>query len=176
MTAALLFALAMATPAAAGTWRLLEGDSLEISVGQYRTVLFTLPPERSEEARMLCSLSVRPETAMVEVLLMHQDDWMRWRADAGEVDTLAAARAGSGPLQLPLSGFGDMALVVSNRGNFDPVQVTLSARILHEGTGDTGDPLPSALRIALLLMMMGVIAVAVGALVARWRGSARRRA
>lgn len=164
----MFLALTMIVPAMPGEFTLLQRDTLEIPVAQYRSVNFEVPVEMSTDAMLSGNIIVSPDTASVELILLHIDDYLRWRENAGNVDTLDYASLGSDHFQLNLPGLGSYSLVVSNRGNYVPVSVVMEIRLICSESG-SGDPLPAAMRLTLLLMMLGVIAFAVGSVLVRHR-------
>ena len=151
----------------AGSISLLKQEALEIPVAQYRAVRFALPEHMSENASLQGIISISPDTASTELILLHIDDYMRWRSNVGSVDTLKYLSISSGSFELEVPGLGSYALVVSNRGNFHPVLIILDLDIFYSGSGKTGDPLPAALRLALFLMMVGTVAIAVGSVLSK---------
>lgn len=172
--------LMLLLPAAAhllfcGTIDLLQRESMELPVAQYRTVQFSVPEYQAEDAVLLGDLEVSPDTASLELILVHIDDYMRWERGAGQVDTLAYKRMGSGSFSMELPGLGDYVLVVSNRGNYRPAAAELDLVLDFSGSGDSGDPLPSAMRLALLLMMAGAVAFAIGSVLVNWMNRRKRK-
>lgn len=151
----------------AGSLVLLQQESLEIPIARYRTVRFALQEYQSDSASLNGTVQIYPDTASVELILFHIDDYLRWRNNAGTVDTLGCMSVSSGSFELEVPGLGSYALVVSNRGNYRTVTVILDINVIFTGTGKTGDPLPSALRLALVLMMAGTVAVAVGSVLSK---------
>lgn len=158
-----------------GRISLIETEALGISVGQYRSVMFALQEYQADSARLCGSIEVFPDTSSVELLLFHTDDYMRWRNSSVDVDTLEYLSTSSGEFEMRINGFGSLVLVISNRGNYHPVTVSFDIEVLFAGSGDSSDPLPAALRIALFLMMMGVIAIAVGGVITKYVISHRKR-
>ena len=151
----------------AGSISLLNQEQMEIPVAQYRTVRFALPPHLSERASLRGIINITPDTASIELILLHIDDYMRWRGSTGTVDTLKYLSISSGPFEIEIPGLGSYALVVSNRGNYHPASVILDMDMFFAGSGKTGDPLPAALRLALFLMMAGTAAIAVGSVLSK---------
>jgi len=166
--------LLLSSPAAAGTSRLLEARTVTVPVAGYRTVAFSVPMSQSEGTRLSGDISIDPDTASVELLLLHIDDYLRWRSYAGSVDTLDYVQSVSGSFSLSVPGPGDYQLLLSNRGNYSPVEITVQLQLVYSGTGHSGDPLPSAMRLALLIMMAGVMAYALGSVIARYLWKRRR--
>ena len=158
-----------------GSIFLIGTEDLQISVGQYRSVRFALQEYQADSARLYGSIMVFPDTSSVELLLFHTDDYMRWRNNSVGVDTLDCLRTSSGEYEMRINGFGSLVLVISNRGNYQPVTVSFDIKVLFTGSGESGDPLPSALRIALFLMMVGVIAIAVGGVITKYVFAYRKR-
>jgi hypothetical protein len=158
----------------AGSFILLEGDTLDLDVGRFRGVNFTLQEYEADGAALTGILSLSPDTATVELLLMHQDDFSRWTAGLSPVDTLASARVGSGPFSIEIPRFGWLVLVMSNRGNVSPVRVGYSLEVTFRGPRSPGDPLPSALKLLLLMMTCAVVVAVAGGVISK-ELSARRR-
>ncbi len=152
---------------------LMESDTLEIPVAQYRTVRFEVAPEMSEEAGLAGSLLIYPDTASVEIILLHIDDYLRWSENSGPVDTLAYLVTSSGSFRMDLPGLGRYALVVSNRGNYRPATVIMAMDLLYRDSGQ-GDPLPAAMKLALLLIALGAAAFAIGSVMVKFRRKPRR--
>lgn len=142
-----------------GSARLLE-DSLHISVGQYRYVSFRVLEVQGTGTRVSGSMAVTPDTAMVELILLSSQGFRDWTT-GGTPDTLDLTTAGSGDFELEVPGFGDFVLLVSNRGNYHPVSVTLAAELHFQGDGVQYDTLPMAFRLMLLILAAGVVVAAV---------------
>lgn len=159
-----------------GRISLIEREDLHISVGQYRSIRFVLQEYQADSARLSGTIMILPDTSSVELLLFHTDDYMRWMNNSGEVDTLGYISSPSGEFDIGINGFGGLVLIISNRGNYQPVTVSFDIEILFAGSGESGDPLPAALRIALFLMMVGVIAIAVGGVITKYAIARRKRA
>jgi len=153
---------------AAGNLALLRQETMDIPVARYRTVRFVLPPHLSDSASLYGTVSIKPDTASVELILLHIDDYLRWRENTGNVDTLWYTQLSTGSFETEMPGLGSYSLVVSNRGNYRPVSLSMDLFISYSGSGGTGDPLPAALRLALLLLMAGVCAVAVGSVLTKY--------
>lgn len=151
----------------AGSMTLLRQESLEIPVARYRAVNFVIPEHKSDSASLHGIIQINPDTASVELILLHIDDYLRWRNNTGPVDTLGFISVSSGSFELEIPGLGSYTLIVSNRGNYRPATVIIDMDVIFAGSGKTGDPLPSALRLALVLMMAGTVAVAVGSVLSK---------
>jgi len=164
----------LAAAVAAGDFVLLEGDVLDLDVGGFRTVGFSLQEYQADGAAIEGTLDVRPDTASVELLLMHRDDFERWMRGLSPVDTLASARTTGGPLRLELPRFGALVLVVSNRGNLSAVSVGCLLDVVWRGPEGPGDPLPSALKL-LIAMTHAAVTIAVTAGLIVREASARKR-
>jgi hypothetical protein len=107
------------------------------------------------------------------MILFHIDDYLRWSSrgsivDSEPVDTLAYLSTGSGDFRIDVPSLGRYALVVSNRGNYSPVRAVLKLDLVYTGT-DSGDPLPSAMKMALLLIALGVVVFAVLSVIIKFR-------
>ena len=163
----LMIAVSAAGASVGGTMTLLRGETLEIPVAQYGTVRFEVGPDMAREASAEGSLTVLPDTSSVEMILLHADDYLRWRGNGDMVDTLSYLKTSSGAFQLDLPGLGRYALVISNRGNYRPVSVTVDMDLLYKDSG-SGDPLPSAMKLALLVIALGVASVVIGSAAVRY--------
>lgn len=162
----LVVMLIAACPLTAARFTLLEGDSLDIPVARYRTVRFEVAEEMSLEASLTGSLDITPDTASVEMILLHIDDYQRWTEEQAGVDTLGYLSTGPGSFRMPVPGLGRYALVVSNRGNYSRLSVVMDIDIQYTDTGP-GDPLPAALKFALLLIAVGAAAFAIGSVIVK---------
>lgn len=151
----------------AGSLTMLMQETMEVPVAQYRVVRFVLPEHLSDSASLQGYLYITPDSASVELILLHIDDYMRWKNNAGTVDTLEYLPAVTGQFEMEVPGLGSYALVISSRGNYHPISLILDLEVFFAGSGETGDPLPSALRLALYLMMAGTVAVAVGSVLSK---------
>lgn len=158
----------------AGRFVLLEEDSLEIGVGSYRAVHFALQEHEAVGAVLTGEMVLSPDTASVELLLLHQDDYARWVGGLSPVDTLSTARISGGPLRMDLPRFGLLVLVISNRGNLSPVRIRYRLEVLFEGPRSPNDPLPSALKLLLFLITGAVVVAVAGSVIVRERASRRR--
>lgn len=168
-------ALLLATLSTAGSFELSSGR-VEIDVGEYRSISFCVDIAQQEGTAITGSLSVEPDTLRVELMLFHSDDFQRWRAGLGAVDTLYLGRAGSGPVSIPVEGFGDMVLVLSNRGNWDRAVLMTDLRLAFEGDGVPYNPLLTGSRIVLVLLAGGVTAAFLAGLVLHGLRARRSRA
>jgi hypothetical protein len=144
-------------------------------VGQYRYVSFRVQPSQADSAFILGSLSMVPDTARLEVLLFHIDDFVRWRGRAENTDSLYYSRVTGGELQIPVDDCGDYYLVLSNRGSMTPV--TVAARfVLHfSGSGVEYDSLKVALDLALILIAVATVAALIIRISGLAGGRKRRR-
>ncbi len=150
-----------------GSVSLLKQETMEIPVARYRAVRFAIPPHLSDSASLQGELIISPDTARIELILLHIDDYTRWRTGTGTVDTLGYLSISSGPFEIEVPGLGSYALVISNRGNYRPASIILDLAVFFSGSGRTADPLPAAMRLALFLMMAGTAAIAVGSVLAK---------
>jgi hypothetical protein len=171
----ILMFLSLSPDLGAGSFVLLPEDTLDLNVGSFRGVSFSLQEHEAVDAEMTGSLSISPDTASVELLVMHQDDYVRWTAGLSPVDTLAVARVGSGSFRLALPRFGYLMLVISNRGNLSPVRIGCHLDVTFRGPRAPADPLPAALKALLLMMTVAVIATVAGGVIVKEISIRRRR-
>jgi hypothetical protein len=171
----ILAVLSLAPGLGAGSFVLLPEDTLDINVGSFRGVRFSLEEHEAVGAEMTGSLCISPDTASVELLVMHQDDYVRWAAGLSPVDTLAFARFASGPFRLALPRFGYLMLVISNRGNLSPVRIGFHLDVTFRGPRAPYDPLSSALKLLLLMATVAVIAAVAGGVIVKELSIRRRR-
>lgn len=169
-----LFCVVLAAASQAGSFR-LAGDTLDIPVGQFRWIGFTVDIEQQDETRIVGSLAVLPDTSEIELMLMHRDDFYRWSSGGTDVDTLFRTRTGGGEVLIPVEGFGDMALVISNRGNYEPASVSASLELAFEGSGIPYSPILTGSRIVMVMVASGVTAALLIGIVTREAGRRRRR-
>jgi hypothetical protein len=161
--------LAAAGAAAAGSTRLVREDSLAIEVGQFRSVSFTVDIAQREGARLTGELVILPDTARLEILLFDIDDFARWSSGAGVQETLYAARSGAGSLDIPVEGFGDKVLVLSNRGNWEGVVASLSLDLRFEGSGVPYNPLLTGSRIVFGALVGAIALALLLGMIVTWR-------
>ncbi|MBN1433666.1 hypothetical protein JW921_02830 [Candidatus Fermentibacterales bacterium] len=160
---------------ACGSFGLLD-DSLEIGVGLYRFAAFRINPENADRPRIDGWLSVEPDTASIEILLFHVDDFERWASSGEDVDTLWFARTRADSVRIPLDGIGDYRLVLSNRGNYASVRVAADLSVEFSGSGVVEDPLISAFHVAAAMMALSVVVILVfGVARTLRRGGSRAR-
>jgi hypothetical protein len=150
-------------------------DSFDIPVGDYRYVLFGLNEPQQDSARIEGALGISPDSLELEILLFHIDDFNRWTLGRTDVDTLFIARVGSGHLNVPIPGFGDMVLVISNRGNWQAAYVSASLELSYAGSGVAYNPLVDASKIFLGMLSAAVLIAVVAATVVTERKRRARR-
>jgi len=143
----------------------LLADTLDLSVGQYRYISFRINEAQGREATISGTILVTPDTAMVEYILLTSDGFRRWSSGT-ETDTLAFLTTSSGDFRLDVPGFGDHVLLVSNRGNYHPVSVSITAELSFLGDGIRYNNLPMAFQLMLVLLAGGVV-IAAAALAVR---------
>ena len=146
----------LAVSAWAGSVRILDHD-LEIPVGGYRYVAIPVQPSQEENAHIVGDLQVLPDSLQIELIMIWEYQLPGWTDLQPDVDTLYHSRRGTGPVSIPLLGFGRYALVVSNRGNYAPAEVHGSLSLVFQGEGLVYDPLQTALYLALALVALGGI-------------------
>lgn len=135
----------------------LVHETLDIPVGSYRFVQFCVDQAQTEDTRIQGRLEISPDTLELELMLFHIDDFNRWAASAGEADTLFYSRAPSGEVLIPIEGFGDMVLVLSNRGNYTAASVSAALELAFTGTGVKYNPLETALQIVVAMLGIAVL-------------------
>ncbi len=170
----LLLLLAVSLSAPGGSFELAR-DTLDIPVGQYRWIGFTVDIAQQEQSRVEGFLSLSPDSAGIELVLMHRDDFARWSAGLPDVDTLFYSRTGSGEVLIPIEGMGDMALVLSNRGNYHRTGVIASLDFAFAGDGVPYNPLLTGSRIVVAVLAGGVALALLLGIVVRESGRRRRR-
>jgi hypothetical protein len=143
----------------------LLADTLDLSVGQYRYISFRVNEAQGREATISGTIRITPDTARVEYILLTSEGFQRWSSGI-EADTLAFLTTSSGDFQLGVPDFGDHVLLVSNRGNFHPVSVSITAELRFLGDGIRYNNLPMAFQLMLVLLAVGVV-VAAAALAVR---------
>lgn len=156
----ILFLLALAVPAAAGSFKLFS-DTLDLDLGHYRFLKFRVTPDQAAEARITGSFSTEPEGVPVELILLTHWNYITGWENRGEIDTLALRRDSSGELSIPIPDYGDYVLVLSNRGNFSSVSVAADLRVTFEGTGITYDSLPMGMTILISVLAAALVIAAV---------------
>lgn len=143
----------------------LLADTLDLSVGQYRYISFRVNEAQGREATISGTIRIIPDTARVEYILLTSEGFQRWSSGI-EADTLAFLTTSSGAFQMGVPDFGDHVLLVSNRGNFHPVSVSITAELRFLGDGIRYNNLPMAFQLMLALLAVGVV-VAAAALAVR---------
>lgn len=174
MRTSLLLAVSLASIAPAGAFGLAR-DTLDIPVGHYRWIGFTVDIAQQEDTRIEGTIGVLPDSSSVELLLMHLDDFARWSSGGTDVDTLYRLRTGGGDIRIPIEGFGDMALVISNRGNYSGATVAASLDLAFEGTGAPYSPLLTGARIVLAMLAVAAALTLLLGILVREAGRRRRR-
>lgn len=152
----------------AGTVPLLD-DTLHLAVGHYRFVGFRVEPEQVIDAFVEGTVALDPDTGTIELILLHVDDFERWAGSGLDVDTLGYSRIGSGSFSMPIPGFGDYRLVVSNRGNYQSVRALCTASLSFSGSGVKTDPLIFAFHLALALIALAVVIILVVGVIKTWK-------
>lgn len=170
----MLIIAALSAASQAGSFR-LSRDTLDIPVGQFRWIGFTVDIDQQDETRIEGSLAVRPDTSEIELMLMHRDDFHRWESGGTDVDTLYRTLTRGGGVLIPVDGFGDMALVISNRGNYEPSVVSATLDLAFEGSGVRYSPVLTGSRIVLVMVASGLTAALLIGIVSRESSRRRRR-
>lgn len=146
----------------------LLSDTLDLSVGQYRYISFRVNENQGREAMISGTISINPDTARVEYIFLTSDGFRRWSSGI-EADTLAFLSTSSGDFQIGVPDFGDYVLLVSNRGNFHPVNVSITAELSFLGGVIKYNNLPMAFQLMLLLLAGGVVIAAAALAVRKMR-------
>lgn len=167
MTRVFLSALLFPALIHAGAVTLLA-DTLELSVGQYRYISFRVDEAQGREASISGTISITPDTARIEYILLSSDGFRRWSSGI-DTDTLAFLTASSGDFRLDIPDFGDHVLLVSNRGNFHPVSVCITAELGFQGDGIRYNNLPMAFQLMLVMLAAGVFLAAAALAVRKLR-------
>jgi hypothetical protein len=158
-----------------GSFPMLD-DTLDLSVGQYRYVSFCVDIAQAESTHVAGMLQVEPDTLALELMLFHIDDFNRWAAGLENVDTLFYARRSSGSLDIPIQGFGNMVLVISNRGNTSPATLAASLELVFAGTGVPYNALDTASKIVLVMMAGAAVTIMIaGAFITLKKQGLKRR-
>ena len=76
---------------------------------------------------------------------------------------------------IPVDGFGDMALVISNRGNYVSASVSASLDLAFEGSGVRYSPILTGSRIVLIMVATGMTAALLIGIASREAARRRRR-
>lgn len=163
-----LFALLLPAMLHAGSVPLLA-DTLDLSVGQYRYISFRVNEAQGREAFISGTIDITPDTASVEYILLTSDGFHRWRSGV-QTDTLAFITASSGEFRLDIPDYGDHVLLVSNRGNFHPVSVSITAELGFLGDGIRYNNLPMAFQLMLILLAAGLLVASAVLAVRKLRG------
>jgi len=160
MSFRLFLALLIAFPAAAGSFKLFS-DTLELDLGTYRYLKFRITPEQANGAAITGTFSTTPDNAPVELILLTHWNYIEGWVHRGDIDTLAVRRDGPGEFSIPIPDFGDYVLIVSNRGNYNPVSLFADFRVSYEGTGVEYDSLPMGMTILITVLAAALLVAAV---------------
>ncbi len=149
----------------------MKGEILEIPVACYRAIFFRVPADKSDQPVLSGRLAIFPDTSFVELILMHIDDYAGWTGLPGReaVDTISYARVSGEDFRMNAASLGDYVLVICNRTNYLPVTVRMDLDLLFRGPG-SGDPLPSAVGMAMLVVLLGVSVATAIAIFLRYKG------
>ncbi len=150
----------LTVPVLAGSFGLLS-DSLEIDVGTYRFIKFRITPEMAESTLISGEFFTEPRPTKMEFILITETNHRTGWQGPGEIDTLAVVYGRSGYLSIEVPDFGDYVLIVSNRGNTNPVVFVADLSVSFVGTGVTYDSLPFGLTLLMTLLAIGLVTAAV---------------
>ena len=160
MITRVLLLLLVAVPASAGSFKLYS-DTMSLDLGTYRFLKFRVTPDQADSARVTGDFITIPEDVPVELILLTEWNYRSGWVNRGDIDTLALRRGGSGEVSLPIPDYGDYVLVVSNRGNFSPVELAADLRVSYSGTGITYDSLPMGMTILITVLAAALVIAAV---------------
>lgn len=147
-------------PLIAGSFTLLS-DTLDLDIGTYRFIKFRVTPEMAESTFISGDFFTEPIPAKLEFILVTELNYKIGWEGRGEIDTLAVVYAESGPLEIEVPDFGDFVLIVSNRGNVDPVTLVADLTVSFMGSGVTYDSLPFGMTLLMSILAIGVVLAAV---------------
>jgi hypothetical protein len=156
----LILLLVPVSLAHAGSFSLLA-DTMDLNVGTYRYLKFRVTPDQADSTVISGSFSTIPPETPVEFILLTEWNYRSGWVSRGEIDTLEVLHSGSGELSMPVPGFGDYVLVVSNRGNYDPVRIAADLRVEYAGTGVAYDSLPMGMTILITILAAALVVAAV---------------
>lgn len=160
MTRTLLCLAIIAVTASGGTFRLVS-DTLTLDVGTYRYISFRVTPEQSEGTVVRGIFETSPEGTPVELILLTEWNYLTAWSGTGSVDTLAVRHEGPGEVVMPVPDYGDYVLVVSNRGNFAPVDIYAELEVAFEGSGTMYDSLPTGMTLLMTVLAAALVITAV---------------
>ncbi|PIE52184.1 hypothetical protein CSA37_08025 [Candidatus Fermentibacteria bacterium] len=139
----------------------LFSDTLDLSVGNYRYVKFRITPDQALNARITGEFSTLPDSIPVELLLLTEYNYRTAWDTMQPVDTLAGGSYYPGQLVVDIPDFGDFVLIISNRGNYSPIQFSGEMKIEFEGSGITYDALPTGMTVLITVFAAGLVIAAI---------------
>ncbi len=152
--------VSLTVPMVAGSFRLLS-DTLDLDVGTYRFVKFRISPEMAESIFVSGDFFTEPLPTKIEFILITEYDYVRGWEGGREIDTLGVVYSEKGPLFMEVPDFGDFVLIISNRGNTDPVVFAADLSVSFAGSGVAYDSLPFGMTLLMTLLALGVVTAAV---------------
>lgn len=152
--------LLLAIPAVSGSFSLFS-DTLDLDVGTYRYIKFRITPDQMENAEITVDLPAEPLAGEIEFILISEMDYRRGWEGRGNIDTLAVVYAEGGRFAIRVPDFGDYVLIMSNRGNYNPVLAVADISVSFAGSGVAYDSLPFAMTLLMSLLAIGVVVAAV---------------
>ncbi|MCD4707338.1 MAG: hypothetical protein K8S62_06335 [Candidatus Sabulitectum sp.] len=147
-------------PLIAGSF-ILFSDTLELDVGTYRFIKFRITPEMAESTFISGEFFTEPFPMKMEFILITEVNHRRGWEGGGDIDTLEVVYSENGSLVMGVPDFGDFVLIVSNRGNTDPVFFVADLSVSYAGSGVTYDSLPFGMTLLMSLLAIGVVTAAV---------------
>ncbi len=152
--------LCAATSLMAGSFPLFS-DTVDLNVGSYRVIKFRVTPDMADSTFISGQYSTDPVPTKIEFILLTELGYRRGWEGRGEIDTLGVFYGTNGVLNLEVPDFGDFVLVVSNRGNKDPVNFIADLSVSFRGSGITYDSLPFGLTLLMSILAIGIVLAAV---------------
>jgi hypothetical protein len=102
-----------------------------------------------------------PIPAKIEFILITELDYRRGWEGRGDIDTLGVVYAENGQFYMDIPDFGDFVLIVSNRGNTEPVILQADLSVSYKGSGVQYDSLPFGMTLLMSVLAIGVVLAAV---------------
>lgn len=134
---------------------------MNLDLGTYRYLKFRITPDQADSARITGHYTTLPENTPVELILLTEWNYRTGWVNRGDIDTLAVRRGETGTVSIPIPDYGDFVLVVSNRGNFSPVEFAADLQVAYTGTGITYDSLPMGMTVLISVLAAALVAAAV---------------
>lgn len=150
----------------AEVFSLIEQDTIDLPLSQYKDINFQVGEEMSQDALLRGNVQISPETASIELILFHEDDYCRLKGAGEDIDTLTCIYITSESFEIELPGVGDYILIVSNRSNYLPVTVIINLDH-HFVRTDHGDLLPAAFKFTHLIIILVAVSFSIGSFIVK---------